>query len=158
MRIRQIKPAFWTDKVIAAMPPRTRLTYIALWQMADDAGWIAWEVEQAGAEILPYETPKMRERWLTQDLERLIDAGRVVRHECGHLEIPTLRKHQHPPARLTLSVLNAHQRECSRMFADVRSGRDREGIGKGEGREGSLREKIDIRPDVAARLGIEPAT
>ena len=152
MRIRQIKPSFWVDKTMAGLPFRTRLIYVGLWQMADDAGWISWDVAQAGAELLPFETARVRERWLAEDLERLVAAGRVVCHECGHLEIPTLPDHQRFGGRPVFTTHAAHARDCARLRADDRHGKERNGkerYGRG------LREKVTIAPDVAARLGME---
>jgi hypothetical protein len=40
VRIRQVKPAFWADSRLAELPERTRLFYIGLWMIADDAGWL----------------------------------------------------------------------------------------------------------------------
>mgnify|MGYP001616291733 CR=1 FL=1 len=94
MRIRQVKPAFWTDKVMAGLPKSARLMYIGLWMLADDTGWIEWDLEQAGAELFPFESVKRRERDLSADLETLTLAGRVIRHDCGCLHVPHLEEHQ----------------------------------------------------------------
>ena len=46
MRIRQIKPDYWRDEVIAAMPDSVARFYIGIWQEADDAGWLRWNVPE----------------------------------------------------------------------------------------------------------------
>ena len=37
-RRRMIEPAFWMDEKVGALSPRARLTYIALWTLAEDSG------------------------------------------------------------------------------------------------------------------------
>lgn len=151
MRIRQIKPAFWVDKTMASLPFRTRLVYIGLWQMADDAGWLLWDVEQAGAELLPFVSAGVRERWLAEDMERLKATGRVVAHDCGHVEIPTLPDHQRFGGRPVYTTHAAHARDCARLRADDRHGKERNvTVGNGRG----LRDKVEIPPDVAAKIGL----
>lgn len=55
MRVRMIRPAYWTDADL-----HTRLTaeqrefYIGLWMEADDAGFIAWDVDRIGADLYPF--------------------------------------------------------------------------------------------------------
>lgn len=95
MRIRQVKPAFWSDARIAALPPAARLFYIGLWMEADDAGWLRWDAPQIANELYGYESRRRRERDAETFLALLVDTGRVVVHECGHVEIPTMTTHQH---------------------------------------------------------------
>jgi len=109
MRIRQIKPAFWSDKVVGRLPPRTRLAFIGLWMLADDTGWIdGFDVEQAAAQLYPYEPAARRERELSEDVDRLVAAGRVVRHECGCLHIPRLEQHQRINGKRSERARDAH--------------------------------------------------
>jgi hypothetical protein len=95
MRIRQVKPAFWTDPRVAALPPAARLFYIGLWMEADDAGWLRWDVPQIANELYGYESRRRRERDVESYMALLVDANRVVIHPCGHVEIPTMTNHQH---------------------------------------------------------------
>jgi hypothetical protein len=109
MRIRQIKPAFWTDKLMARLPKSTRLAFIGLWMLADDAGWIeSFDVEQAAAELYPWEPVKRRERELSVDVERLIEAGRVVRSDCGCIQVPHLAEHQRVSGVRSFRARDAH--------------------------------------------------
>ena len=112
MRIRQVKPAFWTDARVAAMPPAARLFYIGLWMIADDAGWLRWDLPQIANELYGYESRHRRERDVEAFLRLLVEAERVIVHECGHVEIPTLTDHQH------LSVLSKQVRSIQREHAD----------------------------------------
>lgn len=95
MRIRQVKPAFWTDARVAALPAQARLFYIGLWMEADDTGWLRWDAPQIANELYGYESRKKRERDVETFLTLLVKAERVVVHPCGHVFIPTLTTHQH---------------------------------------------------------------
>jgi hypothetical protein len=120
MRIRQVKQGFWTDKVMARLPKCTRLIYIGLWMLADDAGWIeSFDVEQAAAELFPFDSAHRRERDLAADVERLIVAGRVVRHDCGCLVVPHLSEHQRIAGRQNFGAREAHMRSHSAPRSDV---------------------------------------
>lgn len=95
MRIRQVKPAFWTDSRVAALPAPARLFYIGLWMLADDAGWLRWDASQVANELYGYESRKRRERDVETFLTLLVKAERVIVYPCGHVEVPTLVVHQH---------------------------------------------------------------
>lgn len=95
MRIRQVKPEFWSDPKIAELPERTRLFYIGLWGLADDGGWLRWDVTEAGGELYRYEGRRARERRCQTMFDELVAAGRVKTFPCGHAWIPNLKKHQH---------------------------------------------------------------
>lgn len=114
MRIRQVKPAFWTDAVVAALPAPARLFYIGLWMVADDAGWLRWDPSQIANELYGYESRKRRERDVETYLALLVDAKRVVIHPCGHVEVPKLTTHQH------LSVTSKQVRTIQKEHADCR--------------------------------------
>jgi hypothetical protein len=156
MRIRQIKPAFWTDKVMAGLPFRTRLVYVGLWQLADDAGWLLWDVSQAGAELLPFESARARERWLSQDMDRLVTSGRLVSYSCGHVAIPTLSEHQRFGGRPVFTIRDAHARGCARVSADAHNGRERNvKVGNGNGlREQTRNPGYEGFKETGAALGL----
>lgn len=56
MRIRSIKPEFWTDSVIVQLPYEARLLFIGLWNTADDHGWIEDEPDRIKLQILPVDS------------------------------------------------------------------------------------------------------
>ena len=109
MRIRQVRPEFFSDHVMAALSPTVRLTYIGLWCVADDAGWLVWDVPQIGAVLFPYEGAKRRERDLQVALEKLVEAKRVVLHPCNCLHIPHLIDHQKIGGTRSLVVRDKHR-------------------------------------------------
>jgi hypothetical protein len=108
VRIRQVRPEFWTDEVMAALAPAVRLFYIGLWNIADDAGWMEWRVSRIGAVLFPYESSKRRERDIAAWSDRLVEAGRLVIHPCGCAVIPTLSKHQRVTGKQSFTALDAH--------------------------------------------------
>jgi hypothetical protein len=94
MRIRQVRPEFFSDGRVSKLPVDVRLTYIGLWCVADDAGWLQWSVPDLGAQLYPYESVRVRERRLEAAGVALEDVGRLVMYPCGCAQIPTLPVHQ----------------------------------------------------------------
>lgn len=143
MRVRMIRPAYWTDADL-----HTRLTadqrefYVGLWMLADDAGYVAWDRDRVGAELYPYRSPAWRAKrldgWLAalgEEHARLLD--------CGiHVVIPNLPRYQSPP-KPSKQNQTAHDK-CLHHLAPrgatggqvaPAQGFSREGVGKGlEGR------------------------
>lgn len=112
MRIRQIKPSFWTDPHISDLAEPTRLFYIGCWMLADDAGWLRWDTREVGNELYGYETVRRRESKVERMLAELVAAGRVRQYDCGHVEVPTLTAHQHVGPRRTDTAYREHQKQC----------------------------------------------
>jgi hypothetical protein len=52
-RIRSIKPEFWTDPDVVAMPMETRLFFIGCWNHADDFGVLRDDPERLRLQIMP---------------------------------------------------------------------------------------------------------
>lgn len=160
MRIRQIKPAFWSDKVMAHLPKSTRLAYIGLWMLADDAGWIVrFDCEQASAELYPFEPVHRRERDMGIEVARLKDAERVRGYDCGCLEVPHLPEHQRIAGRQNFTARDAHRRHLNGSVATgsyaeptgapvgngrVGNGTERGGVG------GTAKEASDFDAEMAA--------
>jgi hypothetical protein len=109
MRIRQVRPEFFSDPVTSKLPPDVRLTYIGLWCVADDAGWLSWDVPNIGALLYPYESVRVRERRLDKAGDALEAAGRIVKHECGCVLIPRLEAHQRIGGNKTVVNLTKHR-------------------------------------------------
>lgn len=126
MRIRQVKPAFWSDRAMASLPEPTRLFYIGLWGIADDGGFLDDSTAEIAGELYRYEPVKRREIRVEDMLSQLIAAERVVRHECGHLEVPRLAEHQHLAGAMkqVRTTMNEHLRKClsPQIPAETREG------------------------------------
>lgn len=114
MRIRQVKPAFWSDAKLASLPEGTRLFYIGLWMVADDAGWLRWDPAEVARDLYGYQERRSREKRVASMFEQLRAAGRVVLHECGHVEVPKLSDHQHlaGSTKQVRTTFNEHLRGC----------------------------------------------
>jgi len=143
MRIRQVKPEFWSDADMAELPPAVRLTYVGLWCIADDAGWLVVDVPQIAHDLYGYDGRTLREKTLVEHLYRLQEAGKVVVELCGHAVIPTLPDHQRQSAatRRVETVKKEHARCIAADFrgtqrnaADFRSGT----VGNGKERNVSV--------------------
>jgi hypothetical protein len=108
MRIRQVRPEFFTDAVVSRLAPDVRLTYIGLWCVADDAGWLVWDVQQIGAQLSPYESVRAREKRVARASVALADTGRLVFYECGCALIPKLEEHQRIGGNKSYTARDAH--------------------------------------------------
>ena len=135
MRIRQVKPDFWSDELLATLPDTVRLFYIGLWQEADDAGWLRWNVAEVARDLYGYQPRGRRERWVLERSEALAKIGRLHFHDCGHAFLPTLTKHQKFGGRPVHTVRDAHARDCARLRADDRPGKEKVEVEVGNGTE-----------------------
>ena len=153
MRIRQVKPDYWRDRLLATLSADVRELYIGLWMQSDDAGWLRWEVGELGADLYPYRPVAKRERQIAEWGAQLADIGRIVLHECGHAQVPNLVRHQRlsGAAKQVHTYWKEHELRCSPPIpaetrADpllpgtVRKGKEREGT---EGGIGGTTEKDD---------------
>ena len=98
MRIRQVKPAFWSDAKLASLPHDARLFYIGLWMLSDDDGWMRWDVAEIGKELYGFEGRVARERRIARMALAIADMPGSLKlelHACGHAELPKLAVHQH---------------------------------------------------------------
>jgi len=138
-----IRPAYWTDADL-----HTRLTaeqrefYIGLWMLADDEGYLTWDLDRVGAELYPYKTRQWRRRlaeWIEvigRDHARVLDCGR-------HAVIPNLPRYQQPP-RPSSQIKRQHD-ACMRQM--VAGGTTNGHVAAGgtstvkevEGREGNIK-------------------
>lgn len=139
MRIRQVKPDYWRDELLASLPDSVSRFYIGMWQEADDAGWLRWNVSEIALDLYGYHPRARRERWVRERAEALAKVGRLHLYECGHAFLPTLTKHQKFGGRPVFSVRDAHARDCARLRADDRPGKERVEVevGNGKKRKGS---------------------
>lgn len=159
MRIRQVKPEYWSDAVTARLSDTAQLIYIGLWNVADDAGYLEWDVEALGAHLRPYETPRHRVRRIEKAAAELVAAGRMQMLACGHAVIPTLPVHQRMSSgsRRVLTEQKKHEaRRCPRMSAEVRGMPvDSGAVGNGRERYGTVR---NGNADARAQESRDPRT
>lgn len=120
MRIRVIRPDYWSDDTLGHLSDQVRLFYIGLWCVADDAGWLEWRPAQLGATLYPYKRVAERERSIVGFGLALVAAGRLVIHPCGCGFIPTFAKHQRLGGNPSFQYRDKHRHHVA---ADVESGR-----------------------------------
>lgn len=144
MRIRQVKPSFFKDPVMAELSPAVRLFYVGLWMLADDAGWLRWDAAEVGNELYGYEPRGRRERNAVAYLETLVTKKRVALYPCGHVFIPRFTDHQRLAGltKQVRTVAKDHEKcPAPEIPADPRDDPQspdpvRNGSGKGTGTDG----------------------
>jgi hypothetical protein len=155
VRSRLVRPEFWSDATVGKLPARTRLTYIGLWNIADDAGYFEWRIDDIGAALFRFESAKQRERHLDADVERLIGAGRVQRLACGkHGLIPTLKEWRIQGGTLNERALREHEKcDVHTSTAELRRSTDKyRSVSPSE----SLSESVSPSPPLRGTGSIEP--
>jgi hypothetical protein len=82
MRIRTVKPEFWTSEDIAALDWDARLIFIGLWSYVDDNG-VGRDVEKLiAADLFPLEDdPRETLARLARGLRALVAGGQITRYE-----------------------------------------------------------------------------
>lgn len=145
MRIRQVRPEFFTDAVVSSLTADVRLTYIGLWCVADDAGWLVWDVDQVAAQLYPYESIRVRTRRVERAGAALVAAGRMVLPGCGCAYIPKLSAHQKIGGNKSYTVRDKHPVHTSldESARNVRVGNGTVGNGRLEARERATNEDDD---------------
>ncbi|MEP7378370.1 MAG: hypothetical protein ABI725_02290 [Chloroflexota bacterium] len=117
MRIRSIKPAYWSDHSLhTQLTAPEREFYIGLWQQADDAGWLRWQVHRIGAELYPFQSVRKREAFIQAAAEHLStlepDAPHLIIHDCGHAQVPKMPGHQHRASKPVFTFKIDHDTRC----------------------------------------------
>lgn len=106
MRIRTIKPEFFSHDGVAALEPLARLAFIGLWAVADREGRLRDNPRRLKVQILPYDDGVSFEAIL----DALSAGGFIVRYEVdGHrlIAVPGFLRHQRPTEREAMSILPA---------------------------------------------------
>jgi hypothetical protein len=135
VRIRQVRPEFFTDAIVARLPADVRLLYIGLWIVADDAGWLDWDPAQIGALLFPFESVRRREAFIVRGGESLVKAGRMTLHDCGCAQIPTLPRHQRISGKQSFSAREAHGKHLPLTRTQSSLTDSPVTVGNGNGRE-----------------------
>ena len=98
MRIRTIKPEFWTSEDIAAHDWPTRLLFIGLWSYVDDNGVGRDNEKLIKADLFPLEDdPRDTLATVSRGLQALCDAGQISRYTVAgkaYLYINAWENHQ----------------------------------------------------------------
>ena len=100
MRIRTIKPEFWTDKRVASWDHFTRLLFIGLWSAADDHGRGSAESARLASELFPYDLSRDPSETLARvaaGLDTLAAAYRITLYDVegeAFYEVSSWSRHQ----------------------------------------------------------------
>lgn len=98
---------------MADLSLHAKMSYIGLWCLADDAGFLDWDARAIAAAVYTYEAPRQRERRVTADLQELIAAERVEVQPCKrHAVIPTLSRHRVQGGAKVFTIQLDHQKDC----------------------------------------------
>ena len=95
MRARNIKPGFWTNEDLGALPVEARLLFIGLWCYADREGRCEDRPARIRVAVLPYDAEIDCDGLLVMLAER----GFIVRYEAAgkrYLQINNFTLHQSP--------------------------------------------------------------
>lgn len=113
-RTRLIRPEFFADETMAGVADSTRLFYIGLWTLCDDAGYFEARGRQIAAALYPYHGTGRREKLTAAAMAKLIELGRVVMLECGiHGRVPTLPRHGQKGGTKSETYLSRHRTSCA---------------------------------------------
>lgn len=94
MRTRNIRPGYFTNDVLAALPALDRILFAGLWCLGDCQGRLEDRPRRIKAEALPYDSNYDYDA----GLGRLRDAGFIVRYRVGegaYIAIPKFHDHQY---------------------------------------------------------------
>jgi len=101
-----------------------RLTYIGLWCLTDDAGYLEWDPEQIAGELYRHEDPRSRLEHVAASLAELVERGRVRLLSCGrHALIPTIPEYRIGGGAMLYTIKKRHDKRCS--YVGLRSTTDR---------------------------------
>lgn len=103
MRMRTIKPGFFTNEDLADLSPLTRILFAGLWCYADREGRFEWRPRRIKVEILPYDKCNVRAL-----LDELTAHGFIQRYTDGTEEyglVISFQQHQRPHVNEQPSIL-----------------------------------------------------
>lgn len=122
MRTRLVRPEYWSDSHMADLPIATRHTYIGLWCLADDDGYLSWSARDIGAALYRYDSVRRRERMIERHLSELVEAGRVQLLDCGvHGLIPSLPHYRIQGGKHSRQYHENHTAKCPVLMDKYRS-------------------------------------
>lgn len=103
MRTRQLKPGYFTNEDLGALPPLTRLFFAGLWTVADREGRLQDRPRKLKAMVMAYDDFDPE-----QAIADLAAGGFLIRYEAegiACIQITNWHKHQTPHSRETDSEL-----------------------------------------------------
>lgn len=123
-RARTIKPGFFTNEEIVALPFEYRLLFIGLWTLADRDGRLEYRPKRIRMEVFPADDVDCE-----KGMQALLDAGLLVMYEVEgntYIWIPAFVDHQKPHPKERASIippyLEGHTEGSNRVGSLVPSG------------------------------------
>lgn len=117
-RTRLIRPEFFADELMAGSSIPTRLVYIGLWTLCDDAGYFERKPRQIAASLFPYDSLLRRQKVVDKALDELAELDRIRYLTCGfHGQVPTLPKHGAKGGNKAETIRSRHMTLCVRTEA-----------------------------------------
>lgn len=119
MRIRTIRPEFWTSEDVAALSDVAKLVFIGTWNLSDDAGIFRWKPRKIAAELFTYERDERRLRKTERALSELVERELLRVLDCGiHALVVRLTKYQHfaGSTRRVYTFRSEHESECLPLY------------------------------------------
>lgn len=112
-RTRLIRPEFFADERMARLSVTTRLVYIGLWTLCDDAGYFELRPPQIAVELFPWDGPAKRLRAVDKALGELMATERVKVLSCGeHAVIETVPEYRIQGGNHSFQVQKRHRTHC----------------------------------------------
>jgi hypothetical protein len=93
-RARNIKPAFFSNDLLAEIEPLGRLLFIGLWTIADFKGDIEWREKRIKAQVLPYDNCDVKD--IAINLDKLGFIRFYSDNGTTYINIINFTKHQNP--------------------------------------------------------------
>jgi hypothetical protein len=93
-RARNIKPAFFSNDLLAEIDPVGRLLFIGLWTIADFKGDIEWREKRIKAQVLPYDNCDVKD--IAINLDKLGFIRFYSDNGATYINIINFTKHQNP--------------------------------------------------------------
>jgi len=94
MRSRNIKPGFFKNEVLGALPMAARLLFSGLWCLADRDGRLEDRPQRIKMQVLPYDACDVEAL-----LQTLHEAGFIRRYQVegiGYIQVVNFARHQRP--------------------------------------------------------------
>jgi hypothetical protein len=116
VRLRTIKPGFFENEDLAALPPHARLLFAGLWCLADREGRLEDRPARIKAKLFPYEHVDVDPL-----LDLLANAHFITRYQVADtkaIQVTNWSKHQHPHVKEGASTIPAPDQHhtCPSVF------------------------------------------
>lgn len=140
MRIRTIKPGFFTHEEIAELSPLARILFIGLWCMADVAGRLEDRPKRIKIEVLPYD--KADADALLNEIQGRGFIERYAVDGVRIIQVKNFEKHQRISGKEAQTTSEYPEKqpgstgEAPGCFTESQEGKGREGKGREEERKG----------------------